>query len=122
MRENSGRLVKYHTEDGWQKGKVLYGDQVPAYSRHDKVFIRLINDDYSDKLDENGKKVITLKHQSEVTTIGLLGFDGGKLKDLCQHCILVKSAKGAYAPVEDIHLIITHIIATYFILGPDGSV
>lgn len=67
-------------------------------------------------------KAVEYANKAKVTTVGLLGFDGGKMKDLCQHCILVKSAKGAYAPVEDIHLIITHIIATYFMFGPDGRV
>lgn len=46
-------------------------------------------------------------------TVGLLGFDGGKMKDICKYCICVKTKKGAYGPVEDMHLIIEHIISTY---------
>ena len=46
-------------------------------------------------------------------TIGLVGSDGGKLKDLCHYCIHVKTKKGVYGPVEDIHLIIEHVISTY---------
>ena len=67
-------------------------------------------------------KAVEYANKVDVMTIGLLGFDGGMLKGLCQHCILVKSPRGAYAPVEDIHLVITHIIATYFMFGPDGRV
>ena len=46
-------------------------------------------------------------------TIGMVGFDGGKLKSICHHCCHVKTIKGAYGPVEDIHLVLDHIISTY---------
>ncbi len=46
-------------------------------------------------------------------SIGLLGFDGGKMKEICHHCIHVKAMKGEYGPVEDIHLILCHLITTY---------
>lgn len=47
------------------------------------------------------------------TVIGWLGFDGGKLKDLVDLPIVISSPKGEYAPVEDMHLIINHIIVTW---------
>jgi len=43
-----------------------------------------------------------------------LGFDGGKLKNLSNDYILVKTEKGEYGPVEDMHLIINHIFAHWF--------
>lgn len=46
-------------------------------------------------------------------TIGMVGFDGGKLKDICRHCCHVSTIKGAYGPVEDIHLVLDHIVSTY---------
>jgi len=46
-------------------------------------------------------------------SIGFLGFDGGKMKKICHHCIHIKTMKGEYGPVEDIHLILNHIISTY---------
>lgn len=42
---------------------------------------------------------------------GVLGFDGGLLKLLCDEVILVSHAKGDYGPVEDIHLTICHAVA-----------
>ena len=47
------------------------------------------------------------------TVIGWLGFDGGKLKDFSDIAVVVKTPKGEYAPVEDIHLVINHIIVTW---------
>ncbi|SDW85945.1 D-sedoheptulose 7-phosphate isomerase [Hydrobacter penzbergensis] len=59
------------------------------------------------------------------TVIGWLGFDGGKLKNIVDVPIVVESPKGEYAPVEDIHLVINHIIVTwmqYHIMHEDGIV
>jgi D-sedoheptulose 7-phosphate isomerase len=59
------------------------------------------------------------------TVIGWLGFDGGKLKDIVDLPIVVSSPKGEYAPVEDMHLVINHIIVTwmqYHIMHEDGIV
>jgi D-sedoheptulose 7-phosphate isomerase len=43
-----------------------------------------------------------------------LGFDGGKLKRISNDYILVKTEKGDYGHVEDMHLIINHILAHWF--------
>ena len=43
-----------------------------------------------------------------------LGFNGGKLKKISNDYILVDSIKGEYGPVEDIHLMINHILAHWF--------
>jgi len=43
-----------------------------------------------------------------------LGFDGGRLKKISNDYILVDSIKGEYGPVEDIHLMINHILAHWF--------
>jgi D-sedoheptulose 7-phosphate isomerase len=51
--------------------------------------------------------------QNEGTTIGLVGFDGGELSELCDHVIHVVSNKGEYGPVEDIHMILNHMITSF---------
>lgn len=48
------------------------------------------------------------------TNIGFFGFTGGKLADLCDIKIHVKSEAGEYGPVEDAHLIMNHILAHWF--------
>jgi len=56
-------------------------------------------------------------------TIGLVGFDGGKMKNLCDHVIHVKTDIGEYGPVEDVHLIMNHLITSYliFMLSDDAT-
>ena len=61
----------------------------------------------------NVVKAVEYANNRGGTTIGMVGFDGGKLKDICQHCCHVKTAKGAYGPVEDVHLVLDHMISTY---------
>ena len=45
--------------------------------------------------------------------IGLVGFDGGAFKGNCDLLIHVKTPRGEYGPVEDVHLILDHLIATW---------
>lgn len=45
--------------------------------------------------------------------ISLVGFDGGKLKDISDIIIHAKSEKGEYGPVEDIHMIMDHLLANW---------
>ena len=45
--------------------------------------------------------------------VGFLGFDGGKLSQICDYSIIIKSKKGLYGPIEDLHLICNHIISLW---------
>ena len=44
--------------------------------------------------------------------IGLLGFDGGRVKDLLETHILVRSDD--YGHVEDMHMVLVHLVTRYF--------
>lgn len=50
------------------------------------------------------------------TVVALVGFDGGKLKQLADVVIQIKADKGEYGPVEDIHMILDHLIYSWFCL------
>ena len=45
---------------------------------------------------------------------GILGFDGGKIKKICNDYLVVESKQGEYGPVEDLQLIINHILAHWY--------
>jgi D-sedoheptulose 7-phosphate isomerase len=47
-------------------------------------------------------------------SVALVGFDGGKLKQLCDVSLHFQSEKGEYGPVEDAHLALNHILAHWF--------
>jgi len=54
-------------------------------------------------------------------TIGCCGFAGGALRDSVDICLHVPSEPGEYGPVEDIMMILDHVIHSYFMLSRRGS-
>jgi len=46
-----------------------------------------------------------------LVSIGILGFDGGKLALNVEHLVIVRTEIGKYGPVEDMHLAICHELA-----------
>lgn len=55
--------------------------------------------------------VVEVANSLKMKTFGLLGFGGGKAKDLVSHSICVDSYD--YGVVEDCHLVINHMITDY---------
>lgn len=64
----------------------------------------------------NSKNLVkAIKHAKEhgAKTIGILGFkSGGKLADMVDCSIIVQS--NHYGPVEDVHLVLNHVLASCF--------
>jgi D-sedoheptulose 7-phosphate isomerase len=58
----------------------------------------------------NVLNAMRLANEIGATTIGMTGFDGGKLKDLVDICILAPS--NCMEKVEDVHLILEHLVST----------
>ena len=63
---------------------------------------------------KNLVKAVKISKKMGINTFGLLGFDGGILKKNCDNYVLVPSDIGEYGIVEDIHLIINHLISHWF--------
>jgi len=57
-----------------------------------------------------------------VSVIALTGFDGGRLRALAHHCVHVPTLAGDYGPVEDIHLMINHMLTEMLRETCDGEV
>lgn len=51
---------------------------------------------------------IELARKLGAVTVGLTGFDGGKLKPLCDHCVVVPSDNMQH--IEELHLVVLHAI------------
>lgn len=52
-----------------------------------------------------------LARERGARVVGLLGFDGGRLADLCDESLLIPSDQ--YGVIEDLHMSIAHIITFY---------
>lgn len=59
-------------------------------------------------------KAVELAKEYKIPVIGISGFDGGKLNQLADAKILVRSEKGAYEQVEGVHSVILHLMTLYF--------
>jgi D-sedoheptulose 7-phosphate isomerase len=60
----------------------------------------------------NVLRAVEYANANGAATIGLTGFDGGKLKGLARHAVHVPTAKGEYGPVEDAHMVLDHLVAS----------
>ena len=59
----------------------------------------------------NSRNVLTaleLARERGAVTVGLSGFDGGELKRLCDHCVIVPSNNMQH--IEDMHLVVLHAV------------
>ena len=68
-------------------------------------------------------QALNYAHKHGAIVVGLIGFDGGKMKELCHHIVLVQTPPSQYGPVEDVHLILDHILSSYlrFIIGASAD-
>lgn len=80
--------------------------------------MRLKNNDVVVVLSASGNSpnlvdAVKYANKKGATTIGLLGFDGGELAIQCDTSVVVATAKGAYGPVEAVHVVIIHMICNF---------
>jgi D-sedoheptulose 7-phosphate isomerase len=61
----------------------------------------------------NVVQAIEFANERNAVTIGLTGFDGGRLGELCEIHVHVPSARGEYGPVEDAHMVLDHLVMSY---------
>lgn len=59
---------------------------------------------------ENVLKAVKIASEAKAVTIGFMGFDGGKLKNLVK-CPIIVSSKH-YGRIEDIHMVLEHLICS----------
>jgi D-sedoheptulose 7-phosphate isomerase len=63
----------------------------------------------------NVVKAVDFANRNGGISVGLVGFDGGQLKESCHILLHVETKQGEFGPVEDIHLILDHIITEFLI-------
>jgi len=112
-----------------KKFKVLcLNDNVPimlAYSNdisYDSVFIEqlknfIMNDDLVVGISGSGNSknilnAINYANKVGARTFGIIGCDGGKLKNIAQRSLIVRSFD--MQKIEDCHMILTHLTMQYF--------
>ncbi len=67
---------------------------------------------------KNVVKAVEYAKSIDATTVGLVGYSGGKVKELCDYCIHVKIDNMQI--VEDIHMIMDHVMM-FVLSGMKGA-
>lgn len=55
------------------------------------------------------------------TVIALTGFEGGRLRELAPICLHVPTSSGDYGPVEDVHLMLNHMLTEIVRRAPENA-
>jgi D-sedoheptulose 7-phosphate isomerase len=61
----------------------------------------------------NVVKAFEFANSAGATTVALIGFDGGAMKSISKVVLHIPTNKGEYGPVEDIQLVLDHLISSY---------
>lgn len=87
----------------------VFEEQLKNFLEKDDILVAISGSGNS----ENIIKAVNYANKIGAITIGLTGFDGGRLKKICSECLVVPSDKMYH--IEDIHLTINHIITFLFV-------
>lgn len=61
----------------------------------------------------NAVKALEYAGNNKGIPVALVGFDGGKMKQIAKHVVHVVSENREYGPVEDVHMVLDHLISNY---------
>jgi D-sedoheptulose 7-phosphate isomerase len=95
----------------------LFANQLRNLLRADDVLLALSVSGNS----PNVLEAVRLASERGAATIGCCGFDGGALPELVDVCLHIPSNHGEYGPVEDVMMILDHVIHSYFMLSRSGT-
>lgn len=107
LNDNSSVLTAIANDVGYEE--VFLNQLKIHFKKNDKILIFSASGN-----SENLLKAAKWVRKRGGKVISILGFDGGKLKKLSNHYIHFKTEKGEYGPVEDLQLMINHILAHWF--------
>ncbi|MDH3234156.1 MAG: SIS domain-containing protein [Alphaproteobacteria bacterium] len=103
MSDNVSWLTALGNDEGYER---VFAGQMENFAKPGDVLIVISTSGNSANL----VKAVELARQAGVTSIGVLGFEGGKLKEMVDECIWLPSPVGAYGPVESAHTVVVDLI------------
>lgn len=122
-----GFFVRYFTKKRMKFRSLT--DQVPMITAigndhsYEDIFVDQMIDNFQEgdvlvAISASGNSMNVIKaveYANKVggTSIGLVGFKGGKLKDVSQICLFTPNPEKQYGPIEDLHMIVDHIMVSY---------
>lgn len=108
LADNMSVITAYANDDGYEN---IFSEPLRTLGRPGDVVIAISGSGNS----PNVLKGVQAACELGMTTIGLTGMGGGKLKDLVDLCLVVPSQR--IEQVEDVHLIIDHLLTISITAG-----
>lgn len=108
--ENIALVTALGNDRGYDQ---IFARQLKALGKKGDILIAISASGNSPNIVE----AVKVASKTGITTVGILGFDGGQLNALCDYPIVVRTKKGEYGAVEDIHLFLDHMITSYISLS-----
>ena len=102
LNDNTPSVLAYANDEGYD---IIFSEQLLSLGQSGDILIAISGSGNS----ANIIKAIETARQMNIKVIGLTGFKGGKMKELTDICLVVPS--GSMEMIEDVHLIINHILA-----------
>ena len=102
LNDNIPSVLAYANDEGYE---VIFSEQLLALGRPGDVLIAISGSGNS----TNVLKAIETAHEMKIKVVGLIGFQGGKVKDVADVCLIIPS--DSMEMIEDVHLIINHMLA-----------
>ncbi|MGV8141877.1 MAG: D-sedoheptulose-7-phosphate isomerase [Candidatus Woesearchaeota archaeon] len=109
LADNFATFTAYANDDGYEH---VFSKQLENVLKKGDVVVVITASGNS----QNLINAVQYAKTCRAKTVGLLGFDGGKIKDMCDTSLIIYTPKGEYGPVEDIHMVLDHIITTYIFM------
>ncbi len=108
LTDNSSVMTAIANDEGYEN---LFVYQLRVHYRPDDMLVAISASGNSPNVVEAAQWVKA--RDGRIVTI--TGFDGGKLKCLADIAIHVDTPKGEFGPVEDLHLIVDHVVANWLL-------
>ena len=106
LTDNNAVMMAIANDDGYDN---LFVNQLRIHYRPGDILVAI-------SASGNSSNIICAAEwvkERDGIVMSLVGFDGGRLKEISDVVIHVKSQKGEYGPVEDVHMIMDHLLANW---------
>lgn len=104
LTDNNAVMMAIANDDGYDN---LFVNQLRIHYRPGDILVAI-------SASGNSSNIICAAEwvkERDGIVMSLVGFDGGRLKEISDVVIHVKTMKGDYGPVEDVHMIMDHLLA-----------
>lgn len=115
LSDNVSWLTALGNDEGYDR---VFAGQMENFAQKGDVLIVISTSGNSGNL----VKAAEMAKERGMTTLGILGFKGGKLKDMVDASVWLPSPVGAYGPVETAHCLVVDLIKECLMADrPEGS-